>query len=72
MESASIFLQAVASIQRYVISETATVFERRGREWAGFAVTEEDTLRMLEIGIDVLLAEFHELLTLPPLPETFR
>jgi hypothetical protein len=47
-------LRAVASIQRYIILEqktiAATAFERRGEVWAGFAVTEEDTLRMPEIG----------------------
>jgi len=58
--------QAVASIQRYVILEqktiAATVFERWGDVWTAFAITEEDTLRMPEIGIEVLLAELFETL----------
>jgi len=56
--------QAVASIQRYVILEqktiAATVFERRDDMWTAFAITEEDTLRMPEIEIEVPLAELYE------------
>ncbi len=56
--------QAVASIQRYVILEqrtiAATVFERRGESWTAFAITEEDTLRMPEIDIEVPLMELYE------------
>ncbi len=60
--------QAVGSIQRYVILEqksiAATVIERRGEAWTVFAITEEDTLYMPEIGIEVPLAEFYESLDL--------
>jgi Uma2 family endonuclease len=61
--------QAVAPIQRYVIVEqktiAATVFERRGEVWAAFAITEEDTLHMPEIDIEVPLAELYESLDFP-------
>jgi Uma2 family endonuclease len=65
--------QAVVSIQRYVILEqrtmAATVFERRGEVWTAYAITEEDTLRMPEIEIEVPLAELYEALDFatPPL-----
>ncbi len=56
--------QAVESIRRHVILEqktiAATVFERRGETWTAFAITEEDTLHMPEIGIEVPLAELYE------------
>jgi Uma2 family endonuclease len=56
--------QAVASILRYVILEqttiAATVFQRRGEVWTAFAITEEDTLRMREIDVEVPLAELYE------------
>ncbi len=33
----------------------ATAFERRGETWTAFAITEEDTLPMPEIGVEVPL-----------------
>jgi Uma2 family endonuclease len=55
--------QAVASIQRYVVlaqqTIAATVFERRGEMWTAFAITEEDTLHMPEIDIEVPLVELY-------------
>ena len=60
--------KAVPSIQRYVIPEqkttAAVVFERRGDEWVAFGITEQDTLHMPEIGIEVPLAELYESLDL--------
>lgn len=56
--------QAVTSIRRYVILEqktvAVTVFERLGETWTAFAITEEDTLRMPKIGIEVPLAELYD------------
>ena len=53
--------QATASIQRYVILEqtsvAATVFARLGDMWTASALTENDTLSMPEIGIELPLAE---------------
>jgi Uma2 family endonuclease len=53
--------QATASIQRYVILEqtsiAATVFARLGEVWTATALTENDTLVMPEIGIELPLAE---------------
>jgi Uma2 family endonuclease len=55
--------QATPSIQRYVILEQksigAAVFARRGEDWIATALTEEDTLAMPEVGIEVPLAEFY-------------
>jgi len=56
--------QAVSSIRRYVILEQktigATVFERHGENWTACAITEEDTLRMPEIAIEIPLTELYE------------
>ena len=56
--------QAVPSIRRYVILEqksvAATVFERHGKNWTAYAITEEDTLRMPEIEIEIPLIELYE------------
>jgi Uma2 family endonuclease len=53
--------QATASIQRYVILEQtsvgATVFARLGEIWTATALTEQDTVVMPEIGIELPLAE---------------
>ena len=53
--------QATASIQRYVILEqtsiAATVFARLGEIWTATALTEQDTVVMPEIGIELPLAE---------------
>ena len=55
--------QATPSIQRYVILEqdsvAAMVFVRHGDDWTGTALTEIDTLRMPEIGIELELAEIY-------------
>jgi Uma2 family endonuclease len=55
---------AVPSIRRYVILEqksvAATVFERHGKNWTAYAITEEDTLRMPEIEIEIPLIELYE------------
>jgi Uma2 family endonuclease len=65
--------QAVTSIERYVIPEqktvAATVFERRGETWTAFAITEEDTLHMPEIGIEVPLAELYDSLDFAAAPD---
>jgi Uma2 family endonuclease len=54
---------ATTSIQRYIILEQksigAAVFARRGDDWIATALTEEDTLVMPEIGVDVPIAEFY-------------
>ena len=53
--------QATGSIQRYVILEqtsiAATVFARVGDLWTASALTENDTLAMPEIGLELPLAE---------------
>jgi Uma2 family endonuclease len=53
--------QATPSILRYVILEpdsiAATVFERTGETWRGFALADDDTLRMPEIGIELPLRD---------------
>jgi len=53
--------QATASIQRYVILEqtsiAATVFARLGELWTASALTENDTLAMPEIGIELPIVE---------------
>ena len=55
--------QATPSIQRYVILEqdsvAAMVFVRHGDDWTGTALTEVDTLRMPEIGIELELVEIY-------------
>jgi Uma2 family endonuclease len=55
--------QATVSIQRYVILEqksiAAAVFARKGEDWIATALTEENTLAMPEIGIEVPVAEFY-------------
>ena len=55
--------QATASIQRYVILEQKSigvaVFARKGDDWIATALTEENTLVMPEIGIEVPVAEFY-------------
>lgn len=53
--------QATPSIRRYVILEpdsiAATVFERAGDTWHGFALADDDTLRMPETGVELPLRE---------------
>ena len=65
--------QAAPSIRRYVIVEQesigATVFERRGDLWGGFALTEGDTLQLPEVGIELPLAECYTGLDLASLPD---
>ena len=55
--------QATPSIQRYVILEQdrigAMVFSRQGELWITNVLTEADTLRMPEIGIELSLAEIY-------------
>jgi Uma2 family endonuclease len=55
--------QATRSIQRYIILEQksigAAVFTRRGDDWIATALTEENTLVMPEIGIEVPIVEFY-------------
>ena len=62
--------QATASIQRYVILEqtsiAATVFARIGDLWTASALTENDTLAMPEIGIELPIAECYLGLDLSP------
>ena len=62
--------QATASIRRYVILEQksigAAVFARRGEDWIATALTEEDTLAMPEIGIEVPLSELYAGLNFAP------
>jgi len=58
--------RAVPSIRRYVILECTsiglTVFERRDAEdgWTASTLTEDDMLRMEEIGVDVPVAELYQ------------
>jgi Uma2 family endonuclease len=65
--------QATPSIRRYVILEQksigAAVFARKGEDWIATALTEEDTLAMPEIGIDVPLAELYAGLNFAPATE---
>lgn len=62
---------AVPSIRRYVILESSsaglTVFERdRADEpWRALTLTNDDTLRMPEIGIEIPVAEFYEDISFP-------
>ncbi len=57
---------AVASIRRYVILESTSVGvtvltrEHADEQWRISTLTEEDTLRMPEIGIEIPVAEFYE------------
>ena len=55
---------ATPSVQRYVILEqdriAAMVFERVADDWVGHVLLEDAVLVMLEIGIEVPLAEFYE------------
>jgi Uma2 family endonuclease len=55
--------QATPSIQRYVILEQdsigAMVFARHGNDWTATALTDADTLRMPEIGIELGLSEIY-------------
>ncbi len=55
--------QATGSIRRYVILEqdsiAATVFSRMGSDWTARALTDADVLQMLEIGIELRLAEIY-------------
>ena len=66
--------QATETIQRYVIveqkSQGATVFERRGDVWTGFAITGDRVLSMPEIGIEVPLSEFYAGVDFPSGDET--
>jgi Uma2 family endonuclease len=61
--------QATPSIQRYVILEQrsigAAVFARRGEDWIATALTEENTLALPEVGIEVPLDEFYVGLEFP-------
>jgi hypothetical protein len=56
----------VPSIRRYVILESTsaglTVLERQGAEetWRVTTLTNDDTLRMPEIGIEIPVVEFYE------------
>jgi Uma2 family endonuclease len=62
---------AVSSIRRYVILESAsvglTVMERAAPDeaWRATVLTNEDTLRMPEIGIEIPVGEFYEGITFP-------
>jgi Uma2 family endonuclease len=62
--------QATASIRRYVILEQksvgAAVFARKDGDWIATALTEEDTLAMPEIGIEVPLSELYVGLNFAP------
>jgi Uma2 family endonuclease len=55
---------ATPSVQRYVIlsqdEAAGTMFERVGSDWVGHLLAADAVLRMLEIGIEVPLAEFYE------------
>jgi Uma2 family endonuclease len=55
--------QATVSIQRYVIVEQksagAMAIARKGEDWVVIALTEVDTLRLPEIGIEIPLSEFY-------------
>jgi len=61
--------RANPSIQRYVILEqdviAAVVFRREGNDFVAETLTDADTLRMPEIGIDVPVAEFYADIDLP-------
>lgn len=61
--------QATASIQRYVILEQnsigAAVFARKNEDWIATALTEDDTLSMPEIGIEIPLTAFYAGLEFP-------
>lgn len=62
---------AVPSIRRYVIVESSsvdlTVMERTGPAeiWQTTVLTNDDVLRMPEIGIEIPIAEFYEDITFP-------
>ena len=62
---------AVPALRRYVILESAkialTVFEREGPDvaWRTAALSEEDILRLPEIGIEIPVSEFYEDITFP-------
>lgn len=61
--------RATPSIQRYIVLQQthagATVFARKGEDWVAEPLSGEDAvLRMLEIGIEVPLAEFYADVTL--------
>jgi len=62
---------AVPSIRRYVILESTslglTVMERAGSDevWRTTVLTNDDILRMPEIGIEIPVAEFYEDVTFP-------
>lgn len=62
--------QATLSIRRYVIMEQgsigAMVFERRAGDWTAFTLTDGDTLRMPEIGIEIPLADIYADIAFPP------
>jgi Uma2 family endonuclease len=55
--------QATETIRRYVILEqdsiAATVFTRMGADWLARALTEADVPQILEIGIELALAELY-------------
>lgn len=61
--------QATASIRRYVILEQksigANVFVRSGDLWIAAPLSDNDTLSMPEIGVDIPLAEFYAGLDMP-------
>jgi Uma2 family endonuclease len=62
---------AVASIRRYVMVESTsiglTVLERHGAEesWRASALSEDDILRMPEIGVEIPVVEFYESIDFP-------
>ena len=53
--------QATPSIQRYITLEqdsiAATVFARQGTDWIAHALTSQDTLRMPEIAVELVLSD---------------
>ena len=55
--------QATRSMQRYIVLEQksigAAVFTRRGDDWIATALTEENTLAMPEIDIEIPIVEFY-------------
>jgi len=67
---------AVASIRRYVILESTsaslTVLERgqAGDPWITSVLTQDDTLRIPEIGIEIPVAELYEDITFPTPEDT--
>ena len=67
--------RAVTSIRRYVVVEFAsiglTVFSRPGGadDWVATSLTGDDVLDLPEIGIQIPVGEFYELVDLPGTPD---